>query len=248
MIKQTKILMDMPVTVAIVDQEAKEVDLQTVFNYFQEVENRFSIFKKDSEISLINDGKIKKSQYTSEMKEVLKLCEQTKKETDGFFDINHDGKIDPSGIVKGWAIFKAAKLLKEKGFQNYFLEAGGDIQTSGKNDQGKAWRVGIRNPFNYQQIVKVLSIIDRGVATSGTYLRGQHLWQPQKKNWRMTELVSLTVIGSNIYEADRFATTCFVMGKEGLNFLEKLAGFEGYLIDKNGLATWTSGFEKYVSV
>lgn len=238
--------MDMPVTVEIVDEKAKKTDLEMIFNYFQEIDNCFSVFKKDSEISLINSGKIKKNQYTPEMVEVLRLCEQTKKETGGFFDIYRNGQLDPSGLVKGWAIFKAGELLKKKGFGNYYLEAGGDIQVSGKNQKGEAWRIGIRNPFNYQQIVKVLSITNKGVATSGTYLRGQHLWHPQKKNWQMTEFVSLTVVGPNIYEADRFATAAFVMGKVGLNFLEKLKGFEAYLIDKNGLATWTSGFEKDV--
>ena len=59
--------------------------------------------------------------------------------------------------------------------------------------------------------------------------------------------VSVTVLGPNVYEADRFATAAFAMGPEGIHFIEELSGFEGYLIDKSGLATMTSGFGDYVA-
>jgi thiamine biosynthesis lipoprotein ApbE len=61
-----------------------------------------------------------------------------------------------------------------------------------------------------------------------------------------TDVVSLTVIGPNVYEADRFATAAFAMGKKGIYFIEQLPGFEGYMIDTSAQATYTSGFERYV--
>ncbi len=63
---------------------------------------------------------------------------------------------------------------------------------------------------------------------------------------RVEGVVSLTVVGPNIYEADRFATAAFAMGEAGIMFIEKLPGFEGYMVNDNGIATFTSGFEKYV--
>lgn len=122
------------------------------------------------------------------------------------------------------------------------LRLGGDIQIGGKNDQGKVWRIGIRNPFNLQQVVKTLSLTEGGVATSGTYLRGQHIRNPRGKK---PDIVSLTVIGPDIYEADRFATAAFAMGRQGIYFLEKQPGLEGYMVGKDGVATMTSGFKKY---
>ena len=59
--------------------------------------------------------------------------------------------------------------------------------------------------------------------------------------------VSVTVLGPNVYEADRFATAAFAMGSEGIHFIEGLSGFEGYLIDKSGIAALTSGFADYVA-
>ena len=116
-----------------------------------------------------------------------------------------------------------------------------------KNDAGQDWRVGIRNPFNMDEIVKVLSATECGVATSGTYVRGQHIYNPKDEGQLVLDILSLTVIGPDIYEADRFATAAFVMGKAGIAFIESLEGFEGYMIDKDKRATYTSGFERYVA-
>ena len=106
--------------------------------------------------------------------------------------------------------------------------------------------MGIRNPFNMAEIIKVLRVCNEGVATSGTYIRGLHIYNPKSQGELVTDIVSLTVIGPNIYEADRFATAAFAMGREGILFIERLRGFEGYMIDDTGEATLTSGFEEYV--
>lgn len=131
-------------------------------------------------------------------------------------------------------------MIVDDGYREFFIEAGGDIQANGKD-----WKVGIRNPFKIGEIVKILNIKNKGVATSGNYERGRHIYNPLTGQ-SADEIVSLTVIGPDIFEADRFVTAAFAMGKKGINFIEKLPGFEGYLIDKERLATFTSGFEKYV--
>jgi len=236
--------MDMPVMVEVVDETPKTLEIiEKVYSYFTYVDNTFSIFKGDSEISKINRGELKEDEYSQNMRQIFKLCEQTKQETDGYFDILQNGELDPSGIVKGWAIYNAAQIIRNAGFLNYYVDAGSDIQVNGKNTQGKKWRIGIKNPFNVNQIVKVLEIENEGVATSGNYLRGEHIYNPLGKQQK--EIVSLTVIGPNIYEADRFATPAFAMGRAGINFIERLPGFEGYMIDKTGIGTETSGFKKF---
>jgi thiamine biosynthesis lipoprotein len=245
MVKQTRILMGMPITVEIVDESADDADLAAIFDYFEYVDEKFSTYKTTSEITRINEGKLPFAEASEDMRTVFALAEQTRWETDGFFDIKRDGAYDPSGLVKGWAIYNAAEQIRQRGFKNYFVDAGGDIQTAGKNVQGQTWRVGIRNPFNIQQIVKVVYIRDRGIATSGSYVRGQHIYNPKSSEPFVSDVVSLTVIGPNIYEADRFATAAFAMGRDGIDFIEHLNGFEAYMIDENGWATLTSGFTGY---
>ena len=158
---------------------ASDSDLDEVFDYFQYVDDKFSTYKDSSEISRLNRGDLKFDEASEEMKLIFELAEQTRRESNGYFDIHHNGIIDPSGIVKGWAIYNAAEIFRKKGFENFYVDAGGDIQACGKNSQGEKWRVGIRNPFNMNEIVKVLSVSDCGVATSGTYVRGQHIYNPK---------------------------------------------------------------------
>src|SRR5215467_13130075 len=155
--KQLQLLMGMPITIEVIDPSASEADIERVFAYFRTVDETFSTYKEHSEIAKVNWGELCEEEYSDEMKTILALSEQTRQETHGYFDIQHNGIIDPSGIVKGWAILQAAHLLKEAGFSNFYIDAGGDIQVTG-NKNGEPWRIGIRNPFERNEIVKALSV------------------------------------------------------------------------------------------
>src|SRR5260370_31386891 len=111
--KQLQLLMGMPITVKVVDPSVTEADIEKVFAYFRAVDDIFSTYKKHSEISKINRGELCAEEYSDEMKTILALSEQTKQQTHGYFDIHHNVIADPSGIVKGWAIFQAATMLKK---------------------------------------------------------------------------------------------------------------------------------------
>ncbi|MCL4384283.1 FAD:protein FMN transferase [Patescibacteria group bacterium] len=245
--KDTRLLMGMPITVEIADPESTLDSLSEVFAYFHYVDEKFSLYKNTSEIAQINHRKLPESQYSPDMKTVFALCEETKKLTDGFFDIKHSGRLDPSGLVKGWAIHNAAQKLRHHGYRHFYVEAGGDIEVAGLSSRHQPWQIGIRNPFNIRQIVKVVALTNGGIATSGTYFRGQHVYNPKKFHRPITDILSLTVIGPDIYEADRFATAAFAMGRPGIEFIESLPGFEGYQIDNQGVATFTTAFNRYLS-
>lgn len=246
-IQQTRILMGMPITVNIIDPSADEAIIDRVYDYFEYIDEKFSTYKPFSEISLINQHAQVLEEASHDMQMVFRLAEQFRQSTGGYFDIQHAGKLDPSGLVKGWAISNAAELVRQAGYVDFFVEAGGDFQAAGKNAQGQDWRVGIRNPFDMQEIVKVLSVTDCGVATSGTYIRGQHIYNPVGGADEINDIVSLTVIGPDVYEADCYATAAFAMGRDGIAFIETLDGFEGYMIDQQRQATFTSKFERYVA-
>ncbi len=248
MLQDTRIIMGMPVQVAIVDAAATGEDLEEIFALFVSVDGRFSPYKSDSELSRVNRGEIATSAQSVQMQEIFALAEKTRTQTQGYFDIKRpDGSLDPCGIVKGWAIHKAACLLRQKGYENFCVDAGGDIQASGQNGQGEAWRIGIRNPFAADQIVKVLYPKGAGIATSGSYLQGAHIYNPHAPEQQLGDIVSLTVIGPDILEADRFATAAFAMGRAGITFLEQLPGFEAYEIDAFGIARMTSGLERHLA-
>lgn len=242
--QRTEHIMGMPITITTV-KAVKNTILDDAFDRFRHIDARYSTYKSTSEISHINAG-LPQDQWSAEMKEIMRLCELTKAQTHGYFNIEHNGQLDPSGLVKGWAIQDVAKLLHRRGVRGFSVEAGGDIQVSGDSPSGAEWRIGIRNPFDRTQNVKIVGVRDHGVATSGTYIRGQHVYNPHTRQDISGAIVSLTVIGSSIYDADRFATAAFAMGEKGISFIEELKGFEGYMIDKDGIATMTSGFTEYV--
>lgn len=250
--RQARIMMGMPIAVEMRGNESRLEFFDEVFSYFNYVDQKFSTYKNTSEISAINRGELDAGSQSNDMKEVFALSEETKRLTGGYFDITKlNGKIDPSGLVKGWAIFNAANILRSHGVKNFYIEAGGDIEASGFNAEDKPWRIGIENPFRKDgetktEIVKTIDLSDRGIATSGTYKRGRHIYNPISRSLADDNIVSLTVVGPNVYEADRFATAAFAMGRDGIVFIEKLPGFEGYQIDKNGLAVMTSGFINYI--
>lgn len=236
--------MGMPITVEVVDRSVLKKDLEDIFLFFKDVDEQFSPYKKTSEVSRLNRKEITFAQASAEMREVLLLVEKAKQETQGYFDVTARGFFDPSGIVKSWAIRKASELLQDKGLTHFYINAGGDIQVSGKNIGGKNWSIGIRHPFIQDKIVKTVSV-PGAIATSGTYLRGDHIYDPHRKAKRIEDIVSLSVIAQDIVEADVLATASFAMGRNGIMFLEKTAGVEGYMIDRQGIATFTSGFERY---
>jgi thiamine biosynthesis lipoprotein len=225
--RETRIVMGMPVTIEIVGA-ADSTTHDRLFAYFSEVDRRFSTYRPESEIGRINRGEIAGESCSDEMREVLALAERTRRETGGYFDIRRpDGTLDPSGIVKGWAIRNAARLAASIGTRDFFIDAGGDIQSSGRNTAGMPWRVGIRSPFNPREIIRVVYPRGRGIATSGTYVRGQHIYDPLNPGCPIADIVSLTVIASDILEADRFATAASPWAATGSPSLKRCRGSKG---------------------
>jgi thiamine biosynthesis lipoprotein len=239
-------MMGMPITVEIIDAPAEELG-HDVFNWFNHVDQRFSPYIETSEVCRFSRGELRLEELSDEMREVLVLAEATRVESQGAFNIKQpSGFIDPSGIVKGWAISKAAKMIVTAGAENFYVEAGGDIQTRGFTDTNEAWTVGIRNPFNMQEIIQIVALSGQGIATSGAYVRGDHIYDPRDPTRKLDEIVSVSVIAEDVVDADRFATAAFAMGPEGIYFLEGLSTVEGYAVDASGIATLTTGFSRFV--
>ena len=240
--------MGMPASIEIADENVDLEDVEVVFAYFADIDARFSTYKSGSEISRINRRELKEKDWSDDMRLIFELAEKTRIDTNGYFDINHpDGTLDPSGIVKGWAIWTAAELLAARGYKNFYVNVGSDVEVRGKNAEQEPWSVGIRNPFDKNTLAKIVQLSDKGIATSGNYERGSHIWNPHAPENPIAGIVSLTVIGPNVYEADRFATAAFAMGRDGIVFIDGIPGLEGYMITDEKTATMTRGFSEYVA-
>jgi thiamine biosynthesis lipoprotein len=236
--------MGMPITVKITAANVPRKVFAEVFDWFASVDARYSPYKPDSEVSRINAG-LPESEWSNEMKAVLARCEKTKLQTRGYFDVYHKGRLDPSGLVKGWAVKAASDLLRKRRYEHFYIDAGGDIQAQGQNADHLPWRIGIRNPAKRDEIIKVVSASGKGVATSGAYVRGDHIYNPLDSYRPACGVTSITVIGPDVYEADRFATAAYAMGADGAVFIAELKGFEAYMITPDGTAVMTPNFARY---
>lgn len=232
--------MGMPIEITIEDYKNTKI-FNEVFNFFKYVDQKFSTYKTSSEVSIFNQGKIKLKDTSDDFKKIYKLCQKSIKYTFGFFNPSNKGYYDPSGLVKGWAINEASNIIKKSGSKIYYINAGGDVQTS-----GKLWKIGIKNPFKQTENIKIINIKDSGLATSGNYERGMHIYNPQNNFKKADDIASITVIAKDVYLADIYSTAAFAIGLKGINLIEMTKGLEGYQIDKSGIATETSGFSKYL--
>jgi len=234
-------VMGMPITVDV----RGGADLDPVFAELRRIDGAFSPFRSESLVSRINGGRLEIEAAGAELTAVLALCDEYEAATDGFFSAWRGGILDPSGLVKGWAIARVCAMLDARGHRDYVVEAGGDVRIRGTNADGEPWRVGIRHPVERGSVVRVVRGRDLAVATSGTYEKGLHIRDPHTGK-AADELVSLTVVGPGILEADVQATAAFAMGNGAIDYLERrVPGYEAYAIGRDLRASWTSGFDAY---
>jgi len=232
----------MPVTVDVRDARVDPAALEEAFADLGRMDALFSTYRRDSDVSRIDRGELRPEDAEPEVRAVLDLCERYRRATGGWFSAWIGGRLDPSGLVKSWAMDRACAILERHGARNYVLNAGGDVVARGHREDGERWRVGIRHPVQRDRVVRVVLATDVAVATSGTYEKGTHVLDPHTGH-AATSVVSVTVVGPDIVEADVHATAALAMGRSGLDLVEALDGYEAYAIFPDLTASWTSGFD-----
>lgn len=240
-------VMGMPVIADVRDDEADPRVLDDVFAWLRWVDATFSTYKADSEIGRINRGELAPEDADPEVRAVLDRCDELRRETNGYFDARAASPdvLDPSGLVKGWSIERAAGILDDAGVRNYALNAGGDIVVRGRAVPDWSWRIGIQHPRERDAVAHVVEARNLAIATSGEYERGQHVVDPHTRR-PPSGLLSVTVTGPDLGTADAYATAAFAMGAAARDWVEGLDGYEAFAITAAG-ATWqTSGFGRYL--
>jgi thiamine biosynthesis lipoprotein len=227
--RQVEQVMGLPVSIDIPGCEEGTV-FKAAFTRLRQVDERFSIYKPESEVSHYAAGKIDKKNLSAELKAVIKACKDAEAKTEGYFSAWAAGAFDPSGYVKGWAVAEAGKVIERKGYKTYCICAGGDILA--RSDGEKQWKIGIQDPRDKSKILNTLSISNGAVCTSGSYERGAHIHNP-KTGQPADELASVTVTGPDIIQADVLATAVYAMGAEaGRRFMKSQPGYQALGIER----------------
>ncbi|MCP3769921.1 MULTISPECIES: FAD:protein FMN transferase [Streptomyces] len=209
------------------------------------VDEVFSTYRDDSQISRLARGELTVGECDPEVAEVLELAAEAERVSDGWFSTRYRGRLDPTGIVKGWATERAARRLAEAGAVGVSLNGGGDVQLLGTPGAGRPWRVGVSDPLRPGGLAAVVSAAgadELAVATSGTAERGDHIVDPRTGRPAVTDLVAVTVVAPRLTWADCWATAAFAMGsREGLAWLETLPDVEALLITAGDEVRCTGG-------
>ncbi len=130
---------------------------------------------------------------------------------------------DLSGIAKGYAVDRVAELLSQRGWQNFMVEIGGEVRTSGKNASDSAWRIGIEKPIpGTRELQRTITLSGLSLATSGDYRNFyeedgklySHLIDPRVGRPVSHTLASVSVVDHTCMRADALASGLLVLGPE----------------------------------
>lgn len=229
------------VSIDVRDRSVPESVVDEVVAHLHDIDARFSTYRPDSEVSRLDRSEIALDDVSPDLRHVLTQCERLRVESRGAFDIRGhraDGRLDPSGFVKGWAVEEAAQALDVAGARAYAINAGGDVIARGEPVPGQPWRVGIRHPERADALAAVLLVRDLAVATSGAYERGEHIHVPGHGR-APSGLASVTVVGPSLALADAYATTAFAMGSAGPAWVAGRPGYGVYAITDDGRVRWS---------
>ena len=236
--------MNMPFTIAFVRDNFDEI-LVDVLNqivneidkYLQNAEEKFSPFLLESLVSRHTDigEELQDDFFDIEYQEVYSRSIIAKKETHGLFDPFFDGKYNPTGFVKGWAIENAFMKYIKPLIDNNILEAGaingaGDMQVGTRLDSNFSWKIGIENPEDKEKIIAKYSIKNGAVATSGLSKKGKHIKSDNDINH-----VQVTVVGRYLSDVDVLATAGVAANENIWSEIVESKLLTGILLTKEGI-------------
>lgn len=234
--------MGLPVSVLArgTDAGSQDAAVRAVFAELVAVDAVFSPYRADSVVSRLARGELTLAGCDTQVQDVAARCLLARERTGGLFDAARpDRRWDPSGLVKGWAVERAARHLAAVPGVDWCLNAGGDVVVV--SPSGEDFVVGIEDPSNPARLAAVAPCRGGGVATSGTAARGEHLYDP-RTGAPAAGVASVTVVGPSLETADVLATAAFVAGARALEVVEAVPGYEALRIDLHGRLAGTTGW------
>ena len=202
----------------------------------------FSTFRADSVVSRLRSGGT--HVVTDDVAEVIDRCLEARMATGGAFDPwSAPGGFDPSGLVKGWAAERCARILHQHGLRDFCGDAAGDLVCRGyAGGPARGWPIGVAHPDDPSAVVAVLDVRDAAIATSGTSQRGEHVVDPRTGS-PARGARQATVVGPDGALADALATALVVSGVSGASWFAALRDWSAYVVDGDTATSWGPAFD-----
>ena len=215
-------VMGMPISLALRGRHADGTPALAAWSAvvadLREADRVFSTYRVDSVISRLDRGEIAPADCPPEVAEVLALGEAAEHDSGGAFAVRRGGALDPSGVVKGWAVERAAAHLAALPDTDFCLSAGGDMTCRTLDPAGPPWRIGIEDPRDPTRLVAVVPVHTGAVATSGAAHRGAHVVDARTGR-PPGGVASVTVIGTSLTAVDVDATAAYALGPDAVAWL-----------------------------
>ncbi len=214
-----------------VNDSTLDVVAEHIARDLQWVDQVFSTYRDDSWVSRLSRSEVKIADAPPAVAEVLDLCEHFRDQTNGAFDArNPEGGIDPTGLVKTWAMERSRWRLGLLGASGVLWGCAGDVMVDGVGPNTGGWRIGIADPRSTAgETAPVVSVAHLGagataIATSGDAQRPGHIWDPRTRA-SAQHFAQVSVRGTDLIECDAWATAIMAGGKRTLRLaIER--GFE----------------------
>jgi FAD:protein FMN transferase len=243
-------VMGLPVSLALRGRHAEDAAgrdaWRAVMASLRHADRVFSTYRPDSVVSRLDRGELTRDdpRVPPEVGEVLALGERAERASDGAFSVwrrDRDGRrrLDPSGVVKGWAVERAAAALRALDATDFCLGAGGDVLGRAL-DPDRPWRIGVEDPHDTHRVLAVVPLRDGAVATSGTAHRGAHLVDARTGR-PPVGVASVTVVAASLTVADVDATAAFARGPDAATWLGQRVGRTGLVVATDGAVTRVVG-------
>ncbi|MEI2765742.1 MAG: FAD:protein FMN transferase [Dermatophilaceae bacterium] len=220
-------VMGMPVSIHVRGADVADPEVEravaSAFAELHRMDELFSTWQPDSPVSRLRRGELTVAECDPLVAQAVDLGTQASERTGGAFTVqlpDGDGvpRFDPTGLVKGWAVDRAAAALASLPGVAWCVNAGGDV-LAGRHrhvppvgEDAAAWRIGIEDPRDRSRIAHIVPLTEGAVATSGTAARGAHLYDPASGS-PVARSGSSTVVGPDLLWADIWATALFVGGR-----------------------------------
>lgn len=253
LVRRVEHVMGLPVSLALrgrhADDAAGRDAWRAVMTSLRAADRVFSTYRPDSVVSRLDRGELALDdpQVPAEVHEVLALAARAERASDGAFsawlvdpgDPAGRRRLDPSGVVKGWAVERAAQALRVLDDTDFCIGAGGDVLGSAL-DPDLPWRIGIEDPHDIRRILATVPLRDGAVATSGTAHRGAHVVDA-RTGLPPTGVASVTVVARSLTAADVDATAAFAQGPDAAAWLGRRVGRTGLVVAPDRTVTTVTG-------